>query len=439
MKRLLFLLWATLRLLLLLLLLLLAGIAKAADASKECPAHVDDDAGTCTIAADPPVVYIRDSPLHTELVRDTLQALQHPTAFPQKKKKARYFEGWYYKIDLPHDRGTFVVIPGLYLHAEDPHGFVMILDASTEDQAHPECRYYRVETSVELILEHSKTDGDHDFVFWLDPHIVFTAHGFTIQLAATTTYPAIQAQASWTPLPLSHTTRWNPTIMGWFSWLPRGWAQCSHGVVSMDHSLASGSATVGEKVVSLEGARGYIEKDWGREFPERYTWIQANDFVVDTTATQQKTIVGASFLVSVASIPVKPFEQWWEFQGFLSFLRYPDANGIFRVIRLATYTGAKANYTYQVTTSPLGIRQHTVVVTLTSSRHVLVANVTGDRDGAATLWGPLPTNPSGGMKPYVREMLNCPVRVVLTDRKSHQVLFDGTAQHGGFEIEGQDK
>ena len=77
-----------------------------------------------------------------------------------------------------------------------------------------------------------------------------------------------------------------------------------------------------------------------------------------------------------------------------------------------------------------------MTVKMTSSQYSLTATVTGDRDGAATLWGPLPSNPSGGMRPYVREMLNCPVRVVLTQRKDGAVLFDGTAQHGGFEIEG---
>ena len=465
MKFLRFLLMSVLGLLLLLHVRMLPAGATADSNSNstpgECPANdtttgTRTDSETCTSTTEPqpaptttvelpvhvPVAYVRDNPLHANLVQDTLRALQRSSNKKKKKTHTRYFEGWYYKIDLPGHGGSFVMIPGLYLHAEDPHGFVMMLDASAkEDQAQqPECFFYRMETPVERILEHSRPDGDHDFVFWLDPHIIFTAHGYTVNLPATTTNPAVQAKASWTQLPLSHTTRWNPTIMGWFAWLPRGWAQCHHGVVSMDHTLLDGSrAVVGNKVIPLEGAKGYIEKDWGREFPEWYTWMQANDFVDNTQQPQQEEIAGASFLLTVSSMPVKPFEKWWVFQGFLSFLRYPDANGIFQVIRLCFYNGAKANYTYKVTAPTDGPRQHRVVVTLTSSKHTLVANVTGDRDHAATLWGPLPTNPSGGMKPYVREMLNCPVHVVLRDRKTNQVLFDGTAQHGGFEIQGRDK
>lgn len=146
--------------------------------------------------------------------------------------------------------------------------------------------------------------------------------------------------------------------------------------------------------------------------------------------------------MSVASIPVKPFESWLEFTGFLSFLRYPTGEGTFRTLRFATYTGAKVSYTYNVTAHPdngAARSEHTVVVTMTSFRYELTATATGDPGGAATLWGPLPGNPSGGMRPYVREMLRCPVSVRLTRRRDGAVLFEGSARHGGFEIEGHDE
>lgn len=371
--------------------------------------------------------FIRDSPLHENLVDDTWRAL-NKFVDSSGKYRPRYFEGWYYKIDLPGDGGTFVVIPGLYLRKEEQHGFVMILDATKGTD--PICRIYKF--PMEGVS--SEVDGDHDFAFRLDDQNVFTAHGFTLNLPADDDNPAVVGKAEWTsPLPLP-ATRWNPTIMGWFSWLPRGTMQCSHGVVSMDHFIVNGLVKIGNsKLVHLTGAQGYVEKDWGREFPEKYTWIQANDFSNSNDASPKP---GASFLVSVASIPVKPFERWLQFTGFLSFLRYPDKDGIFQTIRFATYTGAKVSFAYDITNILDKPREHTVTVKMTSSQYSLTATVTGDRDGAATLWGPLPSNPSGGMRPYVREMLNCPVRVVLTQRKDGAVLFDGTAQHGGFEIEG---
>lgn len=384
----------------------------------------------------PPRSYVRDGPLHEKLVADTWKALSKFDAHDASGKyRPRYFEGWYYKLDLPGEGGTFVVIPGLYLRKEDPHGFVMILDA-THGADPPVCRLYKF--PVEGVV--GAADGDHDFVFRLDDRNVFTAHGFVLDLPADDVNPAVVGSAEWVaPLPLL-ATRWNPTIMGWFSWLPRGTMQCSHGVVSTDHAVAGGAVTIGNAhVVRLAGARGYVEKDWGREFPESYAWIQANDF--SRGDDEAAAVPGASFMVSVASIPVRPFERWWQFTGFLSFLRYPDEEGVFHTMRFATYTGAKISYAYNITQHPNSNmpREHTVSIEMTSLRHRLSATVTGHRDSAATLWGPLPSNPSGGMHTYVREMLNCPVHVVLTRRTDGMILFEGNARHGGFEIEGHDE
>lgn len=237
--------------------------------------------------------YIRDGPLHEKLVDDTWKALNKFVDSSGNKYRPRYFEGWYYKIDLPGKGGTFVVIPGLYLRKEEQHAFVMILDA-TQGADSPICHYYKF--PIEKVF--SEVDGDHDFVFRLDDHNVFTAHSFALNLPEDENHPSVVGSAEWeAPLPLP-STLWNPTIIGWFSWLPRGTMQCSHGVVSMDHSIVNGMVTIGNsKAVLLTGAQGYIEKDWGREFPERYTWIQANDFST-TSNDDESAIPGASFLVS---------------------------------------------------------------------------------------------------------------------------------------------
>ena len=75
-----------------------------------------------------PRSFIRDSPLHEALVADTGKALdKFVDSSGSGRYRPRYFEGWYYKIDLPSDGGTFVVIPGLYLRKEEQHGFVRVL------------------------------------------------------------------------------------------------------------------------------------------------------------------------------------------------------------------------------------------------------------------------------------------------------------------------
>nr|MBA3328635.1 hypothetical protein [Solirubrobacterales bacterium] len=45
------------------------------------------------------------------------------------------------------------------------------------------------------------------------------------------------------------------------------------------HARATGTATLGERTLSLDGARAYAEKSWGAGgFPARWWWGQAHDF-----------------------------------------------------------------------------------------------------------------------------------------------------------------
>jgi hypothetical protein len=65
----------------------------------------------------------------------------------------------------------------------------------------------------------------------------------------------------------------SPGIMGWYGLVP--FMECFHGIVSFGHSL-SGELEVEGKSQSFEAGRGYIEKDWGRNFPSGYVWLHSN-------------------------------------------------------------------------------------------------------------------------------------------------------------------
>jgi len=82
-----------------------------------------------------------------------------------------------------------------------------------------------------------------------------------------------------TPLP---TTRWMPSIMGLTAYLP--FLECNHGIASLHHTIKKGHilALRDDKDVlgeaKLDGGVGYIEKDWGVNFPSTWVWAQANMF-----------------------------------------------------------------------------------------------------------------------------------------------------------------
>ena len=78
--------------------------------------------------------------------------------------------------------------------------------------------------------------------------------------------------------------------MGWYSYVPT--MECFHGILSMDHEL-NGHLQINDLAIQFDGGRGYMEKDWGRNFPQNWIWAQSNKF----------EIPGLSISASLATIP----------------------------------------------------------------------------------------------------------------------------------------
>ncbi len=97
--------------------------------------------------------------------------------------------------------------------------------------------------------------------------------------------------------------------------------QCSHGVLSMGHSLRGTLELNGEQMDFSNGI-GYIETDRGRSFPSSYLWTQC---VWDTPE-------GGSLMLAVATIPLPV----GSFTGCICSVFYRS-----REYRLATYQGGK--------------------------------------------------------------------------------------------------
>ncbi len=119
-------------------------------------------------------------------------------------------------------------------------------------------------------------------------------------------------------------------IMGPFSCLP--FLECRHAIHSLHHSL-NGSLQVGNTQYDFSGGRGYIEQDWGVSFPQKYIWMQTNDFPAESRAdnTSGETGKGCLFL-SIADIPFLGKT----FTGCICILYLNETE-----YRLATYLGVK--------------------------------------------------------------------------------------------------
>jgi len=312
-----------------------------------------------------------------------LRATWFPDEYHGWGRRQRYFEGWYFKVVSRDERHALAFIPGISMNAQgERHSFVQVMDGKacraiyhrfTADDFRPRERQFGLEV------------GDNYF------------SGQNIRLAL----PGISGEIAF-----QQTTPWPkmlgaPGIMGWYAWVP--FMECYHGVVSLDHAIY-GTLTVNGEEIDFTGGRGYIEKDWGRAFPEAWIWFQSNHFAAP----------GTSVTGSIAIIP-------WVRTAFPGFIIGLWHGG--HLYRFATYTGAK--------TERLVVTDQTVDWVVGDRRRRLEMFVT---QGAGRGFGLLKGPDGAEMGKRINETLSATVRVRLTERRENRVLFEGTGRNAGLEV-----
>jgi hypothetical protein len=191
----------------------------------------------------------------------------------------------------------------------------------------------------------------------------------------------------------------SPGIMGWYAWIP--FMECYHGVVSLGHRV-SGALNIGGEHFQLDGGRGYIEKDWGKNFPKTWVWTQGNNF----------SFPGTSLTASIARIP-------WIGRTFTGFIIGIQCDR--HLYRFATYTGAVLKN--------LKIGENDFHCLTENKAYQL--EIKASRTDFARLRGPTPD----GMTAIVKESLNAELWVKLSTKEA-KTVFEGESVRAGLEIEG---
>jgi hypothetical protein len=203
-----------------------------------------------------------------------------------------FFEGWYYKHQGRD--GTVSLIPGINIGKNNKrYAFIQVL---TKDAS------YMVNYLYE---DFSKSDSGIRI-----KNNVFSSKGVKLDIKSIKL--DLTGELEYGPL-----TPISSDIMGPFRHFKM---QCSHGVISMDHSV-SGKLLLNEKEIDFSDGKGYIETDRGKSFPERYFWVQCNDFSQE----------GTSIMAAAAKIP-------FLFGSFFGCISIVMLRG--KEYRLATYKGA---------------------------------------------------------------------------------------------------
>ena len=212
--------------------------------------------------------------------------IRNPSAYHGNKNKRPFFEGWYHKLTTKNNR-SLAIIPGIYHSGESNNktAFVMVFDGTNG-----KVFFKRYETS-EFKCSKSKYAlhlGANYFSMKeikldiIDDDFQLKGHIYTNDTK---------------PWPV---TLFEPGCMGWYAYVPT--MECFHGILSMDHSL-NGKLELNDSLYNFSEGRGYIEKDWGKNFPEDWIWAQSNHFENNH----------ASISASLATIPWKKMK----FAGFI--------------------------------------------------------------------------------------------------------------------------
>ena len=312
-----------------------------------------------------------------------IRAVLNPSTYHGNHQKPPFFEGWYFKMVSADEKNKIAIIPGIIL-GKDEHAFVQVIDGSdgtTEYFTFPFDQFQANFPQFRLRIGENQFDSSHLSVNIEQPEG---------QLSGELSFGKLE------PWPVNF---FSPGVMGWFAWVPK--MECYHGVLSFDHSL-QGTITLNGKEMDFSGGRGYIEKDWGKNFPEAWVWFQSNHF-----KNASACITG-----SVAIIP-------WIGNSFKGFIVGFWLDG--KLYRFTTYRNSKIE--------SLEITDSHVAWVLRNCTHRLRLNA--HRAQGGLLRGPTPLD----MGERVMETLSASIDVRLETLQG-DLLFEGTGENAGLEVVG---
>jgi tocopherol cyclase len=315
-----------------------------------------------------------------------LTNILHPNQYHGFTASPPFFEGWYYKLVSADTQTRFAVIPGVYLARDHQksHCFVQVFDSKAD-----RVRYHRYP------FKEFQTAPD-SFELFVGPNY-FSSD--MIHLAIDDQEGSLVGSLRFSGLSPWPVRFYSPGAMGWFAWVP--FMECYHGVVSMDHAI-QGKLTNDGELLDFTGGRGYIEKDWGKQFPSAWIWGQSNHFEELET----------SIMLSVAVIP------WlgWSFGGFIIGLLF---DGV--IHRFASYNRSRIE--------EISIKDNYVNLVVSNTSHRLwIRALRGE--------GGLLKAPSLiEMDRRIMETLNASIEIQF-ETLSGKILYKGTGDQAGLETVG---
>lgn len=292
--------------------------------------------------------------------------------FKYRNLKAKnYFEGWYLRVTDEKEGINLAFIFAITKYEEDPHAFIQVYDGVLLKNT-----YYRFNIS-----DFKYEDGK---VYIKDNYLSINEMFLDIN--------DIKVNISMDKTKLNGKT--NSSAMSYMANFP---LECFQEVNIID-GIFKGELSIKNEIRKITG-KTYMEKTYGKKFPQSWIWIQSNHFDKDVALT-----------FAYGKIPLLNFRV----KGFFSVLNIAGT-----VYRFGSYNLARLKINKKSDSK--------VEVTLKRGFHKLI--IEAEMVDSVKLVGPME---KGKMELDVFESINSKVSIKLYKRK--MLIFESKGKNVGFEL-----
>jgi hypothetical protein len=316
------------------------------------------------------------------------KTIWNPDFYHGTRKKKDFFEGWYYKIVDRDCNFMFSFIPGV-LKAKSIYqseSFLQVLDGKNNKSYYLK---YGIDSFKAEKGAFNFSIGKNSFSL---KELKLNHYDDELQMLGTLNFVDL---IQWPDSKLS------PGSMGFYNYLT--FMECYSQVCALDGNII-GKLLINNQEIDFTGGKVYIEKNWGKNFPKSYIWLQSNHF----------SSPGISFTCSIARIPFKLFT----FSGFLAAFVFE--NQVYKFTTMNRTKLTKEIDDQHITLNFINKQTKLIVETEYQDTNFIVCK------------GPNP----GNMNTDVRESINGIIKIQLIDLHKEKILYSGTGECSGIELMG---
>ncbi|WP_207640742.1 tocopherol cyclase family protein [Clostridium hydrogeniformans] len=324
-----------------------------------------------------------------EIKINMLKRIHNPDIYHGNRRKKNFFEGWYFKLVDRWGKESLAFIPGIY-KGEDKgksHSFIQVLQGN-------KCSYNYIKYKEEDFI-YSK----NKFNIAIRKNL-FSLNSINIDLQFKDLY--VKGVLRFKNIKKWPDTFINPGSMGFYNYFT--FMECYSQVCALNGEV-QGYLEVNGEEIDFNLGKVYIEKNWGREFPNSWIWIQSNSF-------KEKNV---SITCSIGRVPFI----FGSFSGFLV--------GITLENRFYSFTSInKSRMDFK-------IRGRDVIITFLRGNLLLTIETFSDNKEFMLCMGPK----GKSMIPLVYETLKGRVVMELKNIKTNEIIYKGEGKAAGIEYGGE--